>query len=107
MKDEVMVCKRCKVEISIKPMYDVGLNMYMRQQRRLGWESVGTYALGDFILCPHCVHELRQFLDGKQSQESKFLCIIGRWCTLHIMTCEQLLEVQKLLEEVRKEAKKE
>jgi len=59
MKNEKLVCERCKAEVLLNT--DTLIEIC-----RLGWVYVGIYLndSDDITLCPHCLHELKRFLGG-------------------------------------------
>ena len=62
MKEDKLSCKRCKAEVSVETRA-FPVNRH-REMHRLGWIDFTPWDLNNFTLCPHCVHELKQFLAG-------------------------------------------
>jgi len=58
VKEELKIsCTRCHASV----LFESGTD----ELKRLGWAGVMTsVALGNFTLCPHCVHECKRFLAG-------------------------------------------
>ena len=75
MKEDKLSCARCKAEALFNwgGWGNLAEEMHrLEEMQNSGWVNVGTTGtLGNFTLCPHCVHELKQFLAGHATSTVK------------------------------------